>query len=74
MDWIQKELSGALLPHREKVSDGDIDAINNLVNPPLTPLTASDIYVRRCRLAGDAIDAGFGRFRTEDLPKLLDFL
>lgn len=75
MDYIQKELSGILLPDRsKKVTEKDLEIINNLPNPPLIPLTARDIYVRRCRLAGDAVDAGFGRFRTEDLPRLLELV
>jgi len=54
-----------------EVSDDDVAAINGLANPPPVPVTAREVYVRRCRLAGDAIDAGGGRFRTADLSKLL---
>lgn len=71
MDWIYRELSGSLLSVQATVSPQDIAAINSLPNPPLTPITERDVYIRRCRLAGDGIDAGFGRFRTEDLPVLL---
>ncbi len=74
MEWIQRELAGTLLLEKAKVSERDIEIINNLPNPPLVPLTARDIYVRRCRLAGDAVDSGFGRFRTADLPKLLEMV
>jgi len=74
MDWIYRELSGLLLPEQTKVEDEDIAVINSLPNPPLIPVTAREVYVRRCRLAGDAIDAGFGRFRSEDLPRLLDLV
>lgn len=70
-DYYQ-QLSGMLLGARPgEPSEEDIRLINTLQNPPPVPVTARDIYVRRCRLAGDAIDSGFGRFRTEDLPKLL---
>jgi hypothetical protein len=34
-------------------------------------LTVDDIYVRKVRLAGDKVDAFGGRFRAQDLPKLL---
>ena len=74
MDWIYRELSGVLLPEQTRVGDDDLAAINSLTNPPLAPVTARDVYVRRCRLAGDAVDAGFGRFRIEDLPRLLEMV
>ncbi len=48
-----------------------LDEINGLINPPLVPISAADIHVRRCRLAGDAIDSHFGCFRTSDLTRLL---
>lgn len=71
MEWIYRELSGVMLPEQKAASDNDVASINNLLNPPPVPVTAREVYIRRCRLAGDAIDAGFGRFRTSDLPKLL---
>ncbi len=74
MEWIYRELSGELLGERSKVSDEEIAIINSLPNPPLVPVTARDIYVRRCRLAGDGVDAGFGRFRTDELPRLLELV
>jgi len=74
MDWIYRELSGALLSDRIKVTDDDIAIINSLPNPPPVPVTSRDIYVRRCKLACDAVDAGFGRFRTIDLPHLLELV
>jgi hypothetical protein len=74
MEWIYRELSGALLTAGSKVHDDDVIAINRLINPPPVPIAVSDIYVRRCRLAGDAVDAGWGRFRTSDLPMLLEMI
>jgi len=74
MDWIYRELSGALLSDRIKITDDDVSIINSLPNPPPVPVTARDIHVRRCRLACDAVDAGFGRFRTVDLPRLLELV
>lgn len=74
MDWINREISGVLLTEQVRVSEEDIQIINNLPNPPLVPVTAREVYVRRCRLAGDAIDAGYGRFRPADLPLLLNLL
>ena len=74
MDWIYRELSGVLLSEKVSVSDDDITIINSLLNPPLVPVTAREIYVRRCRLAGDAVDAGFGRFRTTNLDLLLELV
>lgn len=52
----------------------DVQQIAALANPPLIPLNADEIYVRRCRLAGDAVDQKGGCFRTEDLPKLLELV
>ena len=56
---------------RPMVSPEDVLHINSLSNPPPFPLLAEDVYVRSCRLAGDAIDAHYGRFHTEHLPQLL---
>ena len=74
MDWIYRELSGVLVSAQTRVTDDDIRIINSLPNPPLVPVTSRDVYIRRCRLAGDAVDAGFGRFRMEDLATLLDMV
>ncbi|HHE46709.1 MAG TPA: hypothetical protein ENL08_03265 [Bacteroidetes bacterium] len=74
MDWIYRELTGVMLSEQVKVAADDVRIINSLSNPPPVPVTVRDIYVRRCRLAGDAVDAGFGRFRTGDLDLLLDML
>lgn len=52
--------------------DDDLHQINSLKNPPLTILSNEDIYVRRCRLAGTAVDAKWGCFRVADLPILLE--
>ncbi len=48
-----------------------IESINHLPNPPLVPLAANDVHVRRCRLAGDGVDGHFGSFRTSDLELIL---
>ncbi len=45
--------------------------INSLPSPPLAELRDDDVHVRRCRLAGDAVDSHFGCFRTHDLERLL---
>jgi hypothetical protein len=68
---ILQRLSGPLLPLADTTAASDLDGIQSLPNPPLVPLTESDIYVRRCRLAGDAVDSQFGCFRTADLPRVL---
>jgi len=57
---------------REAAPASDMEQINALSNPPLLPLTADDIHIRRCRLAGDAVDSQYGCFRRHDLPKVLD--
>jgi hypothetical protein len=67
---IFQTLSGPIKVSSESVAD-DVTQINSLANPPLIPLAESDVYVRRCRLAGDAIDGQYGCFRTHDLPRLL---
>ena len=77
---LEHFLTGALQPKNildETVLDAttdDLAIIHALKNPPLESLTADSIYVRRCRLAGDVVDAKNGRFRTEDLPKLLEMV
>ncbi|MCC6475983.1 hypothetical protein IT157_02925 [bacterium] len=52
-------------------TEQDLSEIRALPNPPLVELKDEDIHVRRCRLAGDAIDGHFGCFRTSDLERLL---
>ncbi|MDP8227996.1 MAG: hypothetical protein P9M15_00925 [Candidatus Electryoneaceae bacterium] len=68
MDNLIRTLNGQL-EKADDPTDQLIAQINSL-NPP-KQLTADDVYVRRCRLAGDALDLQYGRFRTEDMPKLL---
>ncbi|MBK6765559.1 MAG: hypothetical protein IPG71_04290 [bacterium] len=48
-----------------------LSEIHALPNPPLVPLKNEEIHVRRCRLAGDAVDGHFGCFRTSDLEHIL---
>lgn len=57
---------------QEKTMTNDLSLIASLHNPPLTPLTSDKIFIRHCKLAGDAVDAHGGCFRTADLPKLLE--
>lgn len=68
---ILQLLSGPIAPARDVTVADDIADINGLPNPPLAALNPEDIHVRRCRLAGDAVDSQFGCFRTHDLPDLL---
>ncbi|MFC1724670.1 hypothetical protein ACFL4T_03515 [candidate division KSB1 bacterium] len=58
----------------DKVTDEDIKNINGLENPPLLPVTKERIYIRRCWLAGDAVNVFYGKFRTKDLPRLLGLI
>ncbi len=53
------------------VLESDVDFINENLSV-LSKITSDDIYVRGCWLAGDAINTKLGRFRTEDLGKLLE--
>ncbi len=69
---IHQTLSGPLTKNAAIPTDEDVRTINSLRNPPPAPVSEKDIYVRQCRLAGDAIDTYNGRFRTEDLAKLLE--
>jgi hypothetical protein len=69
---ILQRLSGPLLPLAETALASDLPAIQSLPNPPLVALQESDIHVRRCRLAGDAVDSQFGCFRSHDLPRVLE--
>ena len=68
---ITQELSGQVIAARQRVTIRDVELIHQLQNPPLAPLKKEDIYVRRCRLAGEVIDSHGGCFRKSDLPKLL---
>jgi hypothetical protein len=68
---ITQLLSGPVTGHAALVQENDLAQINNLPNPPLISLKLEDVHVRRCRLAGDAVDAHFGCFRTHDLERLL---
>jgi hypothetical protein len=69
---ILQLLSTPLAASQENAAANDLALIQTLPNPPLIPLTADDIHVRRCRLAGDAVDSQFGCFRTQDLPRVLE--
>ena len=71
MNQILGTAAGEARTERLRAGDGDVDRINSLPNPPLVPVTKDDVLVRRCRLASDAVDCGFGRFRTEFLEELL---
>ena len=64
-------LSGPVAPATQAHSTNDIELINALPNPPLVLLGEDDIHVRRCRLAGDAVDSQYGCFRSHDLERLL---
>jgi hypothetical protein len=68
---ILQRLSGPVVALQEVQTTGDPEQINTLTNPPLVPVSEEDIHVRRCRLAGDAVDSQYGCFRTHDLPELL---
>ncbi|MCX6641288.1 MAG: hypothetical protein NTW14_12565 [bacterium] len=71
---IHQTLSGPLVKAAGVPSDQDVRLINSLGNPPPVPVSERDVYVRRCRLAGDAVDAYHGCFHTDDLPKLLSMI
>lgn len=71
---LSQTLIGTLLRDPCTVEANDLDAIHRLPNPPLVKLAADELFVRRCRLASDAVDARFGRFRTDDLPRLLELV
>ncbi|MBM3324790.1 MAG: hypothetical protein FJY66_03900 [Calditrichaeota bacterium] len=64
-------LAGPLVAVTRAPSKNDLDEILALPSPPLTKLALEDIHVRRCRLAGDRVDAHGGCFRAADLEKLL---
>ena len=68
---LQQNLSGAVLNESPDPGPGDIAQIKSLKNPPLVELKPEDVHIRKTRLAGDRVDAYGGRFRSEDLPKLL---
>jgi hypothetical protein len=67
-----QHLSGPMAMLAATAQTTDLEQILSLTNPPLMPLTAEDIHIRRCRLAGDAVDSQFGCFRNHDLPRLLE--
>ncbi|MCB2213494.1 hypothetical protein KQI52_15365 [bacterium] len=71
---LTQHLSGQMLRDPVNPGSAEIREIRNLPNPPLVDLKADDIHVRRCRLASDAVDSRFGRFRTKDMPRVLELL
>ena len=71
---LTQHMVGAVLRDYTSPAEEDFAAIQALPNPPLTPLRPDDIHVRRCCLASDAVDSRFGRFRSTDLPRLLELL
>jgi hypothetical protein len=68
---LLQKLSGPVAVNEQTGSALLIEELKNLPNPPLVELKPEEIYVRRCRLAGDAVDYQMGCFRTHDLEKLL---
>lgn len=68
---IVQTLAGPLIASTSAPTKSDLDEIYALPSPPLVKLVLDDIHVRRCRLAGDQVDAQGGCFRTADLEKLL---
>ncbi len=71
---LTQHLSGQMLSDPVNPGTAEIREIRNLPNPPLVDIKADEIHVRRCRLASDAVDSRFGRFRTKDMPHLLELL
>ncbi len=74
MKKILGYIQGNLKKETIETSDKDVKIINSLSNPPLVQIKKEDIFVRRCRLASDTIDCSYGKFRTDDLSKLLEFV
>lgn len=71
---LSQALTGSLIRDPVQVTHDELRSISSLDNPPLIKLDPSDIHVRRCRLASDRMDSKFGRFRTDDLPNLLEMV
>ncbi|MBZ0266163.1 hypothetical protein K8I28_16015 [bacterium] len=71
---LSQNLSGDLIRDPCPVTDEHLIAIQSLPNPPLVDLKKEELIVRRCRLASDQIDSRFGRFRSDDLPRLLELV
>lgn len=74
MKKILGYIQGNMKKEAIETIDRDVGIINSLSNPPLVPVKKEDIFVRRCRLASNAVDCSYGKFRTEDLPGLLEFI
>jgi hypothetical protein len=68
---LLQSLSGPVSANQDTEKSAIIDELAALPNPPLVALSPDDIYVRRCRLAGDAVDNQMGCFRTHELERLL---
>ena len=65
----EKGVIGRPFAEEEKIGTL-IEQINQL-DGVLETVTKDDVYIRPLRLAGDAVDGGFGKFHTEDLPRVL---
>lgn len=68
---LLQKLSGPVAVNESNSNSLLSEELRDLPNPPLIELKPEDIYVRRCRLAGDAVDSQMGCFRTHDLDKVL---
>jgi hypothetical protein len=74
---MQKQLSrvsGLIEQCADNEIESDVKVINSLVSPPPKIIIASDVYMKKCWLAGDALNSHYGRFHTEDIPKLLNLV
>lgn len=71
---LSQNLTGVVLNKPYSIRGEDIEAIQRLPNPPLKSLDKEEIFVRRCRLANNQVDSRYGRFRDDDLPRLLEMV
>jgi len=70
-EYITGELHSEI--HKGDKREEDTSLINSLEPPPPVKITPEEIFIRNVRLTGDAVNSYYGRFRTDDLPKLLEF-
>ncbi len=67
----QISVSRQISRHPETINPDLLEVLMAMPNPPPQDLRLSDIFIRRCRLAGDRVDNHRGKFRSDYLPTLL---
>lgn len=74
MEGIVRAELVSLVSHQftPEQQEKDCEKINALKSGPLVPQTPETVHIRRMRLTGNQMNAYYGRFRDQDLPKVAE--